>query len=83
MPTDHPTVARKDRKGVFISYARTDGEKFAAKLRERLIAEGIEPWRDRGALEGGRDWWLQITEALDHVAFMTLVVTCPACHIWR
>lgn len=26
-------------------------------------------------LEGGRDWWLQITEALDNVQFMALVVT--------
>jgi hypothetical protein len=75
MPADHSTNARRDRKGVFISYARSDGEEFAANLRERLKAEGIEPWRDRDALEGGRDWWLQITEALDHVRFMARVVT--------
>ncbi len=75
MPADHSINIRKDRKGVFISYARSDGEQFAAKLRERLKAEGIEPWRDRDAMEGGRDWWLQITDALDHVQFMALVVT--------
>ncbi len=26
-------------------------------------------------MEGGRDWWLQITEALDRVEFMALVIT--------
>src|SRR4030095_6283442 len=78
MPTDSPSNTRKDRQGVFISYARSDGEPFAAKLRERLKGEGIEPWRDRDAMEGGRDWWLQITEALDQVQFMALVVTANA-----
>lgn len=63
------------RGGVFISYARSDGEAFAARLRERLEAEGVRLWQDRVGLEGGRDWWLQITEALDRVEFMVLVMT--------
>lgn len=32
-------------------------------------------WQDRVGMEGGQDWWLQITEALDAVEFMALVVT--------
>ncbi|HKU73078.1 MAG TPA: NB-ARC domain-containing protein [Pyrinomonadaceae bacterium] len=63
------------RKGVFISYARSDGEKFADLLRERLQTENIPLWQDRVGLEGGRDWWLQITSALDQVEFMALVIT--------
>src|SRR6185369_15630599 len=63
------------RTGVFISYARDDGEEFANDLRQRLEAEGIPLWQDRVGMEGGRDWWLQIVEALDHVKFMLLVVT--------
>src|SRR5919206_2972064 len=63
------------RGGVFISYARSDGEEFAVRLRERLETEGVRLWQDRVALEGGRDWWLQITEALDRVEFMVLVMT--------
>src|SRR5690349_24827272 len=63
------------RSGVFISYARSDGEKFANSLRVRLEKEGISPWQDRTGMEGGRDWWLQITEALDRVEFMALVIT--------
>ena len=63
------------REGVFISYARSDGKRFAAKLRKRLDAEGFPLWQDVIAMEGGRDWWLQITDALDNVEFMALVIT--------
>ena len=63
------------RGGVFVSYARGDGEEFAGRLRERLEAEGVRLWQDRVGMEGGRDWWLRITEALDRVEFMALVMT--------
>ena len=63
---------------VFLSYARTDGEQFAAELRQRLEAEHIPLWQDRVGMEGGRDWWQQITEALDVVEFMVLVMTPAA-----
>ena len=66
------------RSGVFISYARTDGEPQARELRQRLEAEGIRLWQDREGMEGGRDWWLQITAALDSVEFMVLVMTPAA-----
>ena len=52
---------------VFISYSRKDGEKFAKDLRQRLESENIPLWQDRVGMEGGRDWWLQIVEALDKV----------------
>src|SRR5512142_2971550 len=60
---------------VFISYARSDGEAFATALRERLEAASIPLWQDRVGEEGGRDWWLQITQALDQVEFMVLIMT--------
>jgi hypothetical protein len=63
---------------VFISYARNDGKEFANNLRARLEAEGIPIWQDRTGMEGGRDWWLQIVEALNHVEFMVLVMTPAA-----
>src|SRR5215813_4500106 len=72
MPSSKP---RASRSGVFISYARDDGEEFAKVLRQQLHGEGIPLWRDRESMEGGRDWWLQITEALDQVEFMALVIT--------
>ena len=49
---------------IFVSYARSDGEAFARALRERLAAQGFSLWHDRQDMEGGRDWWRQITEAV-------------------
>jgi len=65
---------------VFISYARKDGEAFAKRLRERLEKEQpeITLWRDREEMEGGISWWRQITEALDKVEFLLLVMTPAA-----
>ena len=63
---------------VFISYARTDGEPFATKLRQQLEAEHIPLWQNRVGLEGGKDWWLQITEALEKVEFLVIVMTPAA-----
>ena len=70
----HPGVAPR----VFLSYARSDGEQFAADLRHRLEAERIPLWQDRIGLEGGKDWWQQIKDALDVVEFMLLVMTPSA-----
>ena len=63
---------------VFLSYARADGEPFTTKLRKRLEAEHIPLWQDRVGLEGGKDWWLQIAEALEKVEFLVLVMTPAA-----
>lgn len=65
---------------VFISYARQDGEAFAQALRERLEREepALTLWLDRAQMEGGRSWWKQITDALDGVEFMVVVMTPAA-----
>lgn len=65
---------------IFISYARADGEDFAHDLRDRLTdVVGVEAlWRNRDRMEGGRDWWNQIVEALKTVKFMVLVATPAA-----
>jgi WD40 repeat protein len=70
-------VSGKQRSGVFLSYARKDGEAFAANLRERLSqrAPDIRIKQDRLLLEGGVGWWTQITEAIDSVDFLVLVMT--------
>ena len=53
---------------IFLSYARSDLE-FARQLRERLIAEGLDPpWHDQTHMSAG-EWWDQI-EA---------VLTAPTC----
>ena len=63
---------------VLLSYARADGEALARELRERLSANGIDVWQDRTHLEGGRDWWLQIREAISQVRFLVWVMTPAA-----
>ncbi len=68
----------RERSGVFIAYARDDGEAFATALRRRLEPENILLWQDRASLEGGKDWWLQIEDALNQVQFMAMVMTPSA-----
>jgi WD40 repeat protein len=70
----------KERSGVFLSYARTDGEDFARMLRDRLRdkAPDIVIKQDRLLLEGGVGWWKQLTEAIDSVEFLVLVMTPSA-----
>ncbi len=65
---------------VFISYCRSDGSAFTGQLRDRLQREHPEIilWQDVISERGGRDWWLQITEALDQVEYMVLVLTPDA-----
>ncbi len=72
LPTIH-TASSAPR--VFLSYARSDGEGFAQGLRGSLERVGIPLWQDRVGMEGGRDWWLQITDAIEKVQFMVLVMT--------
>jgi TIR domain len=66
--------------GVFLSYARGDGETCAAVLRERLTREApdITIKQDRIFLEGGIGWWKQVTDAIDSVEFLILVMTPAA-----
>src|SRR5215471_12155261 len=62
---------------IFISYSRKGGAEFAGKLRRRLEKENLSAWQDLIALEGGRDWWSQIEDALKSKALQhfVLVVT--------
>jgi WD40 repeat protein len=69
-----------DAPRVFLSYAREDGEAFAAALRARLAAEEPEVtlWQDRSEMEGGVGWWRQVEEALEKVSFLVIVMTPAA-----
>ena len=65
---------------VFLSYARDDGEPLAEDLRRRLAKEtpDIVVKYDRLFLEGGRDWWKQVAEAIENVQFLLLLMTPAA-----
>ena len=69
---------RDARPRVFVSYARSDGDRLAADLRRCLEAAEVPLWRDREGMEGGRDWWQQITAAIDSVDFLVLLATPAA-----
>jgi WD40 repeat protein len=59
---------------IFISYARQDGARFAASLRKKLLRQQLSVWQDIVSLEGGRDWWSQIEEAIRSKALEHFVV---------
>jgi WD40 repeat protein len=68
-----------DTARVFISYSRTDGATFASELRSKLLSKDLSVWQDIVALEGGRDWWTQIEEALRSKALQHFVlIVTPA-----
>jgi hypothetical protein len=68
------------RHGVFLSYARSDGEAFANALRQRLNQDlpSLPVWQDRPEIEGGVGWWRQIETALERVEFLVSVMTPAA-----
>jgi hypothetical protein len=67
MPGQHPGRT-------FISYSRKDGALFAADLRKTLEKENLSVWQDIVALEGGRDWWSQIEDALKSKALQHFIL---------
>src|SRR5208337_1525691 len=72
-------MAGQPQARTFISYSRKDGAEFAAELRETLEKENLSVWQDLVALEGGRDWWSQIEDALKSKALQHFVlVVTPA-----
>jgi WD40 repeat protein len=74
-------VRERAKSGVFISYARADGEEFATRLRQRLERDATDVgvvWQDRSKLEGGIGWWKQIAEAIERSEFLALVMTPAA-----
>jgi WD40 repeat protein len=63
----------------FISYSRQDGARAARCLRWWLVKRHLSVWQDIVALEGGRDWWSQIEEALKSKALQHFIlVVTPA-----
>lgn len=71
---------RRTREGIFISYARSDGEVAARELHARLAkdAPDVDAWLDRFEIEGGVGWWKQIDLELERAEFLLLVMTPAA-----
>ncbi|MGP0592515.1 TIR domain-containing protein [Nitrospira sp. T9] len=75
MPTKTNPTLSGNQPRIFLSYARNDGEDFARDLRQKLTDHPFSLWQDRTQMEGGKDWWDQILEALKKVEYMVLVMT--------
>ncbi len=61
---------------IFVSYARSDGKDVAREICDRLREEeNLKLWYDLADMEGGRDWWRQIAEAIDQVEHLVLIMT--------
>lgn len=60
---------------VFISYARADAERLAARLDRDLAAAGFDAWRDRSEITGGQSWSGEIERALDDCDVLLAVLT--------
>ena len=57
----------------FISYSSADAKAFALQLYDSLAAAGLRPWLDKKDLRPGRDWDLQLRDAIrecDSVVFV-------------
>ncbi len=63
-----------DAPRIFISYARADGLEYARELRARLESR-FSLWHDIADLHGGDDWWRQVTDVIDHVQYVILLLT--------
>ena len=75
------TITPTTQPRIFISYARSDGEEFARNLCRRLVKEyGFSVWQDRAEMEGGKNWWQQIVEALknEYIEYLVFVMTPAA-----
>jgi len=69
------TVPPAGESKVLISYARSDGLLVATRLHAWLNEKGIPVWPDLVGTEEESGWWLQVTEALNRVRFMVLLLT--------
>lgn len=59
----------------FLSYARSDDEPFVERLRDDLIARGIDVWWDRKSMESrGRTFHQEILDAISRCDRFVLIV---------
>jgi WD40 repeat protein len=59
----------------FISYGRADSKAFAAKLNDRLVAEGLEVWFDFEDIPLGVDYQKQIDDGIDQADNFLFIIS--------
>lgn len=65
-------------RSIFVSYSRSDWEKYVSPMVDHLRDQGLAVWVDQHLLEGGDDWLDRINDALDKCYCMVLCVSPEA-----
>ena len=72
---DEPPSPAAETPRVLVFALSQDGATLTGQIHQQLNAAGIATWRDLSSLEGDRTWWQHVTQALDRVDFLVLVMT--------
>lgn len=72
-------MARRNVASIFLSYARKDGAKLAARLHRDLTKRGFEVWLDTGRSGGGDTWTTEIEKAIDQSQVILALLTPGSC----
>lgn len=63
------------KPSVFLSYARADDEPFVERLRDDLVAAGVEVWWDRESMANrGRTFLQELRDAIENVDRLVAVI---------
>ena len=74
---EHPIVAAKVARHIFISYSRADTS-FAIDIRDKLISSGHKAWMDESGIAGGEDWHIRIGAAIDEAKAVVAILSPDA-----
>jgi len=77
-PAPPPAAALPAAPRVYIAYNPLDGAELAAEVRQKLTEAGISLWPDLEPQQGQRDWWANVTQAIEQVSFLVLIMTPAA-----
>ena len=74
----HMLLSNSQKLRVFLSYARSDGNKFATSLFSALEASGFDPFLDQHDIVPGEPWKDRLTGLLREADSIVYVVTAGA-----
>lgn len=66
------------RKHVFISYSRSDGEEWAGKISDFLSEIDKQFWQDIHDMIGDHDNWIEVKNGIDRAEHLVVIVTIKA-----
>ena len=61
-------------KHIFLSYSRKDS-KLMRRIREDLVAEGLDVWTDESLRTGSQSWKQQVERALEEASALVVILT--------